>query len=114
MPRHRHTVLAAHHRRLRHLLVLHVPEGRTARIVANQIPSLRPLDTTLHRQARVKPQVCLDTIAQADQVKQKHVLLELTQTLVQLLLAQAALETHTLGIMLRLSAKSALKGINLR
>ena len=114
MPCRRHTALAAHHRRLRHLLVIHVPEGRTVRIVVNQIPSLPPLDTTLHRQARVKLQVFLDTTAQVDQVKRKLVLLEHTQTRVQLLLAQAALGTHTLGIMLRLTAKTALKDINLR
>ena len=87
VPCRRHTALAAHHRRQRHLLVLHVLEGRTARIEANQIPSLPPLVTTLHRQARVKLQVCLDTTAQADQVKRKLVLLEHTQTRVQLLLA---------------------------
>ena len=114
MPCRRHTALAGHHRRLRHLLVIHVPEGRTVRIVVNQIPSLPPLGTTLHRQARVKLQVCLDTTAQADQVKRKLVLLEHTQTRVHLLLAQAALGIHMLGIMLRLTAKTALKGINLR
>ena len=102
----------ARHRRLRHLLVLHVSEGRTARIVANQIPSLPPLATTLHGQALVKLQVFLVTTAQADQMRQKRVHLERTQTRVHLLVAQAALETRTLEAMRRLAAKNALKGIN--
>ena len=114
MPSRRHTALAAHHRGLRHLLVLLAPEGRTARILANQIPSLPPLDTTLRRQARVKLQVCLDITVQADQMKQKLALLERTQTQVHLLVAQAVLGTHTQGVMLRLPAKTAPKGINLR
>ena len=114
MPSRRHTALAAHHRGLRHLLVLLAPEGRTARILADQIPSLPPLDTTLHRQARVRLQVCLDITVQADQLKQKLALLERTQTQVHLLVAQAVLGTHTRGVMPRLPAKTAPKGINLR
>ena len=94
MPRCSRTALVAHHRRLRHLLVLHALEGLTARIMANQTPSLPPLGTTLRKQAREKLRVCLDTTAQADQMKQKLVLLERSQTRVHLPLAQAALETR--------------------
>jgi hypothetical protein len=101
------------HRRLHHLLVIHVPEGRTAHIMANRIPSLPPLDITQHREAQVKLQVCLDTTAQVDQMKQKLALLEPTQTRVHLLVVQAALGTHTREVMLQLTAKTASKDINL-
>ena len=114
MPCRRRTALAAHHRRLRHLLVLHAPEGLTARIMANQTPSLPPLGTTLHRQARVKLQVYLDTTAEADQMKQKLALLERTQTRVHRLVAQAVRRTRTRIVMLRLPAKTVLQDTNLR
>jgi hypothetical protein len=81
--------------------------------MANRILSLPPLDTTQHREAQVKLQVCLDTTAQVDQTKQKLALLEPTQTRVHLLVVQAALGTHTRGVMLQLTAKTAFKDINL-
>ena len=101
------------HQRLRHLLVLHVLEERTAHIMAKQTPSLPPLVTTLHGQAQVKLQVSLGTTAQVVQTKQNLVYLVPTQTQAHLPVAQAALGTHTLGIMLRLTAKIASQGTNL-